>query len=235
MKAKENLWDSTSDEIYALLVADFLHPEIAAQMLKWESPDWKSEKADIGLEVTRAETKHIGYTDRVMTRYFGCKKEEIPEKIVRNFRGELFFHEERLFAVSDSKGLVDGNRHVTLLLEHLEQKLQKLNGKNFLRCERNLLFEYATNAFRGDNAVQFARKIKEINLKYRKIFDEIIVGAFEEAVCFFSDGTISIKPIPMAELTHITQQYRSVCSWERGTHFSDVQKLVSDTEMRKNC
>lgn len=44
--------DSTFDEIYALLVVDYLSPGFGAGMRKWESPNWKRDGDVYGLEVT---------------------------------------------------------------------------------------------------------------------------------------------------------------------------------------
>ena len=41
--------DSTFDEVYALLVVDYLYPGFVTRMRKWESPDWKSDEDIYGL------------------------------------------------------------------------------------------------------------------------------------------------------------------------------------------
>lgn len=59
-----------------------------------------------------------------MVRYLGLPRNQIPTRILNNFCGEAYFESEKLFAISDSKGLVNGNRHVLFLLEHLEKTEQ---------------------------------------------------------------------------------------------------------------
>lgn len=123
--------DSVFDEISALLVIEHLYPESVHNICKWESPDWKDIDNSLGIEVTRAQNKHIGYTYNVMTGYLGAPKNQIPVNLLHNFHGETVFADEKLFIISDSKGLVDGNRHVCFLLEHLGIKLEKLNASHF--------------------------------------------------------------------------------------------------------
>lgn len=125
------IFDTISDEIYALLVVEQINPGILNDVRKWESPDWKDDADFMGLEVTRAQTKHIGYTYNVVAKYLGKQKEQIPANILKNFKGYTEFRNGKLFMISDSKGLVNGNRHVSFLLEHLKAKLQKLNGLHF--------------------------------------------------------------------------------------------------------
>lgn len=47
--------DNVFDEIYALLVAEYLYSGFVDGMYKWESPDWKNNENSLGLEVTRAQ------------------------------------------------------------------------------------------------------------------------------------------------------------------------------------
>ena len=87
MREKITQFDGTCDEIYALLVAEHIWPGMADKMQKWESPDWKDGANFIGLEVTRAQNKHYGYTMNVVAKYLGFPKEQIPTKILDGFSG----------------------------------------------------------------------------------------------------------------------------------------------------
>src|SRR5699024_10881236 len=139
--------DSTFDEIYALLVTNYLFPGFADSMKKWESPDWKNEDDTFSLEVTRAQNSHIGYTNNVMAKYLGQFQNQIPPKILQSFRGWTCFKDGKLLAISDSKGLVDGARHIYFLLDHLDNKLKKLNASHFTSCCHNYLFEFSEGCF----------------------------------------------------------------------------------------
>ena len=220
--------DSTFDEVYALLVVDYLYPGFVARMHKWESPDWKSDEDIHGLEVTRAQNDHIGYTQNVMARYLGSPRNQIPAYILNNFRGWTHFESEKLFAISDSKGLVNGNRHVLFLLEHLEKKLSKLNAPHFTICRQNYLFEFGTGCFAAHDEVQFSEGIKALAPRYMHTFDKIIVSTYDNVFCFFPDGTHSEHTVPVHELTQTARLYRKISSWEKGSLFSDIQQQVND-------
>ena len=128
--------DSLFYEIYALLVIERLFPGSVDNIYKWESPDWKNNDNSLGIEVTRAQNKQFGYTNNVMAKYLGASKNQIPAKLLHNFRGGTYFVHGKLLAVSDSVGLVDGNRHVQFLLEKLEAKLKILNAAHFTNVSR---------------------------------------------------------------------------------------------------
>lgn len=83
--------DSVFDEISALLVIEHLYPESVHNICKWESPDWKGIDNSLGVEVTRAQNKHIGYTNNVMTGYLGAPKNQIPVNLLHHFRGKTVF------------------------------------------------------------------------------------------------------------------------------------------------
>lgn len=218
--------DSVFDEIFALLVIEHLYPESVHNICKWESPDWKDIDNSLGIEVTRAQNKHIGYTYNVMTGYFGAPKNQIPVNLLHHFRGKTVFSDGKLWAVSDSKGLVDGNRHVCFLLEHLGIKLEKLNASHFAICKQNYLFEFSIGSFNEHNKLEFAEGIKNVTAAYSHTFDKIIVHALDSILCFSLDGGISVHTVPFKELINLAGLYRNASTWEKGTFFPDIRKQI---------
>ncbi len=218
--------DSVFDEIFALLVIEHLYPESVHNICKWESPDWKDIDNSLGIEVTRAQNKHIGYTYNVMTGYFGAPKNQIPVNLLHHFRGKTVFSDGKLWAVSDSKGLVDGNRHVCFLLEHLGIKLEKLNASHFAICKQNYLFEFSIGSFNEHNKLEFAEGIKNVTAAYSHTFDKIIVHALDSVLCFSLDGGISVHTVPFKELINLAGLYRNASTWEKGTFFPDIRKQI---------
>ncbi len=214
--------DSVFDEIYALLVIEQLYPGSVDNIYKWESPDWKNNDNSLGIEVTRAQNNHIGYTYNVMTKYLGVPKSQIPTKLLCNFCGGTIFSDGKLRAVSDSKGPVNGNRHVLFLLEHLETKLKKLNAPHFTICKQNYLFEFGICSFAEHDKLEFAEGIKRISASYSHTFDKIIVHALDSILCFTLGKDISIHTVPFQELTNLAGLYRNASKWEKGTLFSDI-------------
>ena len=219
---KTTKMDSVFDEIYALLVIEHLYPGSVDNIYKWESPDWKNNDNSLGIEVTRAQNNHIGYTYNVMAKYLGASKNQIPVNLLHNFRGRTVFADGKLLAVSDSKGLVDGNRHVLFLLEHLETKLKKLNAPHFTICKQNYLFEFGIGCFAEHDKLEFAEGIKKVSASHSHTFDKIIVHALDSILCFSLGGGISIHTVPSQKLTNLASLYRNASKWEKGTLFSNI-------------
>ena len=117
MEKEKIKYDKLMDEIYGLLVMDLLYPKMVERVRKNERPDWKDDADLYGIEVTRAETKHIGYTNNQMGSYLGRKIEEIPRKELERFDGGTCIIDGKLRAVSATKGPIPGNTHVMYLLD----------------------------------------------------------------------------------------------------------------------
>lgn len=103
---KTTKMDSVFDEIYALLVIENLYPGSVDNIYKWESPDWKNNDNSLGIEVTRAQNNHIGYTYNVMTKYLGASKNQIPVSLLHKFRGETFLPTENCWLFLIAKDLL---------------------------------------------------------------------------------------------------------------------------------
>lgn len=216
--------DSTFDEIYALLVTNYLFPGFADSMKKWESPDWKNEDDTFSLEVTRAQNSHIGYTNNVMAKYLGQFQNQIPPKILQSFRGWTCFKDGKLLAISDSKGLVDGARHIYFLLDHLDNKLKKLNASHFTSCCHNYLFEFSEGCFSDYDKQQFSDAIQKLSSSYPRTFDKIIASAYDNVLYFLSDGTCFEDNVPTQEFTRLAILYRKSSNWQKGTSYSEIRK-----------
>ena len=218
--------DSKFDEIYALLIIKQLYHRAIDDIYKWESPDWKNSDNSFGIEVTRAQDEHIGYTYNVMTKYLGDAKNNIPAKLLRDFRGKTYFSGEKLLAVSDSKEPVNGNRHIQFLLKHLGIKLKKLNGPLFTICAQNYLFEFSIDFFAKQDELEFAEGIKRISSEYPHTFDNVIVHTYDSVLCFSPSGDFSTHAIQSQELANLASLYRNSSKWDKGTLFSDITKEV---------
>lgn len=129
-------------------------------------------------------------------------------------------------AVSDSKGLVGGNRHVHFLLEHLETKLRKLNAPHFTICKQNYLFEFGIGCFAEHDKFVFSEGIKSVTASYLHTFDKIIVHDLDSVLCFSLGGGISVHTVPSQELTNLAGLYRNASTWKKGILFSYMQKQV---------
>ena len=233
MGEKITQFDGTCDEIYALLVAEHIWPGMADKMQKWESPDWKDGANFIGLEVTRAQNKHYGYTMNVVAKYLGFPKEQIPTKILDGFSGYTRFHHGKLLSVSEGKGMFNGNRHVVWLLEHLKTKLQKLNSPHFSACKHNYLFEFGTGSFSQCDILEFQQGMNQLNSCHAKPFEKILVSTYDDVLCFSSNEDVVTYTLPVHDLTRMAKQYRMALKWEKGVPFSRAQLFVSKANNEK--
>ena len=169
MKKFDNLYH----EIYAMLALDAIYPTYSMNMKKGECPDWDDESTR-GLEVTRAQTKHMGYTKNVLiNQYLGKAKKEIPANIVANFKGELYFkfynNEERLNIVTPHKGLIDTHSYLHIANESIAHKLERLNSSDFTTFNNNELFVFLGFAFNAQD-IECIKNEYEISIKRHRIF-----------------------------------------------------------------
>lgn len=65
-------------ELFAPLSLEAQFSNIVNGLVKGESPDWQDEVNGIGIEVARAENRHIGYTNSISNKYLGKYRKDIP-------------------------------------------------------------------------------------------------------------------------------------------------------------
>lgn len=132
-------------ELYALLALNQSFPQfVQPPIVKSECPDWLDTENEIGIEVSRAEPTQIGDAKDLANQYLGKHRECIPNKRIKKFKGRLYFdNDDCLYAVSDTKGLFDADRHICFALNSAEGKLtqngecrDKLSGLPFLLIAR---------------------------------------------------------------------------------------------------
>ncbi len=228
-------------EFFAALSISCVLPDFTKNLKKGESPDWWNEKNSIGIEVARAENKHIGFTTHLANTYLGKTCTEIPENQLESFLGEALFSEDgKLFGVSDSKGFVDGNRHIQLAIETAERKLDLLNTEHFRTFDKNCLYLFMTFSMRdGDNG-EFLQKYGELAKKYGNRYSHVFLWAFDALTHIDVDcGQITKFPFSdkqVAEMDSITHVLQSASDWKNGTDFHNVlnQKHKDDLTLTYN-
>lgn len=168
------LYDKTHIEIYALLFIKQYWVLYSEGFVKGESPDWKNEKSNTGIEVCEAITTHYGYTLNLAAEYLGHKKNDISKEIEK-FQGTLYFDEyNKLYSVSPLKGTVDGRQPMCHALKELRNKLILLNTDNFTKYKSNalcLLFNVPQNKMDVEFFINEAKKIiKDYRIGYDVVF-----------------------------------------------------------------
>jgi len=221
-------YDSTYIELYALIALDSVYPYITRNMVKGEHPDWYDKCTDIGIEVTIAQTKHMGYVKKLANQYLGKDITSVPLKSRKGFRGDFYTHKGKLTSISDSKGLVDGTRHIQLAIESASRKLNKLNGEHFEVFTQNCLFIYLSFSSNNEDINLFCTMYKEIAREFGLGFSKIYL--FDNESLF----VISTETLTFERYQYSNEQLRSMkkkaiqlrekCDWRNGVEFhSQIQ------------
>ena len=225
-------YDKLYYEIYALLAMEMLYTDFSHNFFKGESPDWRNEVDGIGLEVSRAESEHIGYTKNLVNTYLGKHKSGMPEKVINKFRGSLSFKNEHLNTVSDSLGFVDGTRHIDFAIDKLENKTRLLNQQHFAVFVRNCLFLYMTNTVLEEDIELFLIKSAQVNTHYNKRFDEVMLldGSSIHAINSLEQKSITFE-IPDRNMPAWNRQalkLHDLSSWDEGTPFVEIYRKLAE-------
>jgi hypothetical protein len=223
-------YDKTFIEIFALSAMDSAAPGYARGMSKAERPDWQNFSGGIGLEVVQAINKHIGYTYSIANTYLGKSASEIPARITTAFRGEMMFRYRKLFAPSDSRGPVNGTRHIRLALESLRKKHEKLNSAGYSVFERNELFVFLSFSANTRDVELFLSGAARVSESYEKTYSRIILfdkkslfyvlpdsAAFEEHR--FGDAVLY-------DLGKRVRKLREASEWGDGTQYRSVLDTI---------
>ena len=224
------LYDGTFDEIYALNAMCLAFGRCYLDFEKCEHPDWCNPRIGVGLEVTRAQTAHIGYTYHFSNQYLGKRKNEVPEHDLKIFSGHIFTSQGRIIGISDSKGSVDGTRHVKLAVSAYEKKLCRLNSTHFTIFNENELFMYLTFMMNSDDMDLFRVECSKIEDNHAVKFSRIML--FDNCALYSyrpSSGLTESYNFSDEELSRLLDQslvLRSKSKWKNGTKFCEVLRQV---------
>lgn len=224
-------FDKLEYELFAPLSLLTAFPDFAKALEKSESPDWQDERHSIGIEVARAESKHIGYSKHFGNAYLGKRRSEIPRKELESFRGEAVFNKKGILAaVSDSKELYDGDRHIQLAIQKATEKLSLLNSPHFCHFDMNCLYLYITGSIIGNDAQNFLTSYTERAAQYKYRFDHVFLMTFDSLYCFdvlyqnYSEYHFSDEE--MSSMDSNTHLLRSASEWDTQTVFLDVLSMI---------
>lgn len=221
------VYDKIYTEIYAVLSLELISPGYADGFIKSESPDWQNTIKNIGLEVARAESKHNGYTNNLVNAYLGKNRNDIPQKIIDDFQGDLSFSDNgKLSIISDSKGLVDGKRHITFALDETTNKLNLLNKPHFHVFRENGLYLFLTNEICGSDLNLFLEGLNDLLRKYRIRFDIIYlcdnVSLYKIVVKEAAVHKHLFINSELKDLKTSAKVLRHANDWEDGACFTDI-------------
>ena len=171
----ENKYGKRYFEEYAILSLVMCYDRRLQSLLEAEfhaeSPDFQDFCINLGIEVTRAETKRYGEYSAVINHYFGKgnKPEFIQQEIKRRFPkfsdnifidGDTFaFYEE-----CDTKAIIID------LKKSISEKLQKLNS-GYKVFEQNWLYIFSgTSVLNEEDMNLMNKETKSYQIQFNKIF-----------------------------------------------------------------
>jgi hypothetical protein len=223
-----HIYDNCYKEICALMSIELAFPLYSQNMFKGESPDWQNDVDNIGLEVSYAKNQHIGYSEKFTRDYLGEKAENIPEKKIDQFKGGLYFYDEKLCAISDSNGLVDGKRHIYFAVSAAQRKLLLLNEQHFSSFNENELYLYLTNAIYDGDIDAFLKKYSCVEKYCKHKFSKVFL--FDNRTIY----SITIKDDLIKKYTFIDDELkrlkrdsaimRNNSTWENGESFFNLYR-----------
>ncbi|MEX1375891.1 MAG: hypothetical protein AB1Z23_00320 [Eubacteriales bacterium] len=148
---------------------------------KGESPDWQSERLDIGVEVTRAIAKDICLAYDIIVEYFGNGCDEA----FYGYSSDINYincREENEGQIS-----IDDISNIENLKNIYIQKTEKLN-KNYTQYSKNLLYMFT---FRTMDESEVAKCFEADTSKYKLNYDLCLINCFDRLyVCSFIDKSI---------------------------------------------
>lgn len=225
-------FDKLEYELYAPISLYSSFPIFTIGIVKGESPDWQDEVNGIGIEVARAENNHIGYTYNVANTYLGKQKYSIPTRVEQSFKGDLNFDTDtgKLLYVSDSKGLVDGNRHIKLAIAKAQDKLILLNKSHFRCFDKNCLYMFLTASLIGNDSDEFLEEYLNLAHKYKHSFSDIFLMALDCIFWIDTKGNQIFQHVlsDLENSIHDTHVHllRNINDWNTGTPFLSTYKSI---------
>lgn len=166
-----------------------------------ESPDFQSPCRDLGIEVTRAETKRQGEYLAVVNHYFGKgnKPEVIREEIKMRFPkfADNILMDGDTFAFYET---FDTKTIIADLKNSIAEKLRKLNnGYNVF--EQNWLYIFSGTSILNEKDMA---DLREKETKSHQIqFNKIFVNCFDRIYILANDESIQAVSLKEGELAQI--------------------------------
>lgn len=162
-------------ELFAPVSLLRLYPSLVNNLVKGESPDWQDDIRGIGLEVVRAENQQIGFTKYFSNKYHGKSLDDIPPEEINKLGDIPRFRNGKLYSVSLSGGLVDGNTHIKIAAEKAKDKLDLLNREHFKRFDRNCLYIFLTASLTGGDPDEFLDMYLKLAEEYPSVYSDVFL------------------------------------------------------------
>ncbi len=229
-------FDNLEYELYAVLALTYAFPIFARSLKKGESPDWWDIEHGIGIEVARAENKHIGYWKIFSNKYLGKNKKDFSEnelKDLENFNGRTLYDDNgEIFSVCNSEGWFDGKRHIRLAIDVAKVKIEKLNSHIYKKFKNNCLFLYMTQSMIDDDIENFLSDYISLVSNYAVYFNHVFLQPWSPKELFHFDivsGNINphkFEDNELNELDNNIHELRKASSWDDGTDFLAVLNQI---------
>lgn len=216
---KEARYTKLYFEAYAKYSLQYNYDDIFLKLRKSECPDFKSNKYDIGLEVTRAISRNDGKVWSYINQYYGRaeKGQALKNEIDTSYKGR---YKSRYGLVADTAYFssdLNDEQIVEKVMETMNRKLFKLNNI-YKIFENNYLYIFGeTGLFDSEMIEKIKNKI--IELDYQKKYDVIFINAIDRI--FVIDLTED-----SVEETNIDDDVHRLCQ-------KKAQKISAEWEKKK--
>lgn len=179
-------YDKIYFEKYALLsIVDCLQLDLENFQLL-DKPDLQNDTDSIGVEVTRAITQHVGFTNALTNKHFGkgksgkLIKQEI-EKMFPDFKGSVMVIPGDIATISSSKGMDDTQNRLVVAENSIMEKSSKL--KDYKLFNKNYLYLFLeTSIFEDDEIQSFTNRISQVTK-----FDGFLINCIDK-IHFYENG-----------------------------------------------
>lgn len=173
-------------EVYAMLtLSQHYKIDKAKFHTNVEKPDIQNYFDSIGIEVTRAITNHIGFTNSLINKYSdnGISGEKMRKEINReypDFKGEVYVSEDDVASVFYTKELENLEDYLFTAKKAVKEKSRKY--KSYVKFDKNLLYVYIpTSLFSKDKISDFFLEVRHF-----LVFDGLIINCINKI--FFCEG-----------------------------------------------
>lgn len=178
-------------EIYAKKTLEYCYNNSWKNCLKnGENPDLQSKLLDIGIEVTRAQTKRDGKINSIFNKYIkkDIKYEELKKKI--ESLGGLVDKIGNKTLMSPTHGLIDFQNHIHDLVDSIKNKTSN-KLPNYKLFSKNMLYIFTFESLFTSSDIEEAFKKAELELSKLDLrFDQYYINCIDKIFIVDRDGKL---------------------------------------------
>ena len=214
------------NEIFAMISLKYFWRGYSDGYVKGESPDWYSERASVGIEVTQAIMQEDGEAQSVVNQYLGKLRTDIPEGVLLRYSGRTYFYNERLWAIMPETGKETAVSTCKKALYRFAKKLERLNT-NYRSYDINGIYMYLHDVVDDEDVARFVRMANDMQKNSKRQYDIAFLNCVSSLkVVELASGrweTVHIPADALAYMRSKAEKMRHGAEWENGMVFSEME------------